>query len=417
MNDPEAHRSRLTWLLFFGRSLASAGYIAGATIGAIVGAELSGQPALAGVPGATYLLGSAVAAYPAARLMERTGRRLGLSLGFVIGIVGALLAGASIVGRSFVGFLGGFALMGVAQGFSDLGRYAAAEMHPVTERARAISLVVLGGTVGAVLGPALVDPMGKLAERFQADPLAGPWFASAALFALGALLIFLFLRPDPRDLSRMIEARPAENIPGADADRLRPTGEILSQPGTQLAIAAMALGQLVMVMIMAITSLHMQHNHHGLGEVSFVIMAHTLGMFGLSMVSGRLADKLGRAPTIVAGAAILIAACLLAPVSQNTYVLATALFLLGLGWNFCYVAGGALLTDTLTFAERGRMQGSNDLVVALISAAGNLGSGVVFAVFGYAVIAWVSLAVTLVPLALALNFLYTRRGQLQAADG
>jgi len=158
----------------------------------------------------------------------------------------------------------------------------------------------------------------------------------------------------------------------------------------------------------------MKHNHHGLGEVSFVIMAHTLGMFGLSMVSGRLADKLGRAPTIVAGAAILIAACLLAPVSQNTYVLATALFLLGLGWNFCYVAGGALLTDTLTFAERGRMQGSNDLLVALISAAGNLGSGVVFAVFGYAVIAWVSLAVTLVPLAMALT--YYSRTRLRAVN-
>ena len=408
---------RLTWLLFFGRSLASAGYIAGATIGTIVGAALSGQPALAGVPGAMYLLGSAVAAYPAARLMERIGRRLGLSLGFVIGIVGALIAGAAVLAHSFLGFLAGFTLMGVAQGFSDLGRFAAVEMHPVTERARAISLVVLGGTVGAVLGPALVGPMGKLAETFQADPLAGPWFASAALFAIGVLLTFFFLRPDPRDLSRRVEAEHAANAAAPMTDYLRPLGEILGQPGTQLAIAAMALGQLVMVMVMAITSLHMKHNHHNLFDVSFVIMLHTLGMFAPSIVSGRLADRFGRAPTIIAGAAILSAACLLAPLSQNTYVLAAALFLLGLGWNFCYVAGGALLTDTLTLAERGRMQGSNDLLVALISAAGNLGSGVVFAGFGYAVIAWVSLAVTLVPLGMALSFLYNRRSQLQAADG
>jgi MFS family permease len=406
---------RLTWLLFFGRSLGSAGYIAGATIGTIVGADLSGRPALAGVPGAMYLLGSAVAAYPAARLMERIGRRLGLALGFAVGIVGAVICGLAILNRSFTGFLLGFTLMGVAQGFNDLGRYAAAEMHPVAERARAISLVVLGGTVGAVLGPALVAPMGQLAEALHTDALAGPWFASAALFAIGAALMLFFLSPDPRDLSRLVEAEHAENSPTPIIDRLRPIGEIVSQSGTQLAIAAMALGQLVMVMVMAITSLHMKHNHHGLGDVSFVIMLHTLGMFAPSIISGRLADRFGRAPTIIAGAALLIAACLLAPLSLNTYILSAALFLLGIGWNFCYVAGGALLTDTLSLAERGRMQGSIDLLVALISAAGNLGSGLVFAGFGYTAVAWASLAVTLVPLVIAFNFILGQ-GRVRVAE-
>lgn len=415
MNVSPVIRSRLTWLLFFGRSLSSAGFIAGATVATIVAKQLTGQAALAGVPGALYLLGAALAAYPAARLMERVGRRPGLSLGFAVGIGGAVVAGLAVVFHSFAGFLLGYALIGASQGFNDLGRYAAAEMHPLAERARAISLVVLGGTVGAIAGPALVGPMGRAAESLQRDPLSGPWFASAVLLALGLVLTYFFLRPDPRDLGRALDAHHAATSAEADPGLVRPLRAILRQPGTQVAILAMALGQLVMVMVMAITSLHMKDHGHNLNEISLVIMAHTLGMFGLSVVAGRLADNFGRAPVIVAGGGLLIAACLLAPLSNNTVLLAAALFLLGLGWNFCYVAGGALLTDTLHPAERGRVQGGNDLVISLVSAAGNLGSGLIFAATSYTLLAWISLAVSLVPLAFAFN-LIVRRGQVRAVE-
>jgi MFS family permease len=396
---------RLTWLLFFGQSLGSAAFIAGATVGAIVGEHLSGQPALAGLPSASYLLGSALAAYPAARLMERFGRRAGLSLGFVMGITGALVCGFAVLGSSFGGFLLGMTAMGVTRGFTDLGRYAAAEMHPATQRARAISLVVLGGTVGAILGPALVAPMGRLAVNFDADALAGPWFAAAGLFVLGLALIGLFLRPDPSDLARQFAAEELAGL-GAPAAPARPWRDILAQSSTRVAIAAMIIGQLVMVMLMTITSLHMTHHGHPLGDVSIVIMAHTLGMFGLSVVTGRLADNFGRAPVIVAGGALLIAACVLAPLSQRTDVLALALFLLGLGWNFCAVAGAALLTDSLSLAERGRLQGTNDLAVGLVSALGSLQSGALFAVIGYANLSWISLVVSLIPALLAARLIF-----------
>ncbi|MBL8055961.1 MAG: MFS transporter, partial [Anaerolineales bacterium] len=188
---------RLTRLLFFSQSLGSAGFIAGSTVGTLAGAALSGQTALAGLPGAIYLAGSALAAYPAARFMERLGRRAGLTAGFLLGLAGALGVGAAVLAHNFLFFLAAFAVMGAARGFTDLSRYAAAEMHAPAERGRAISLVVLGGTVGAILGPALVGPAGVLAERLGADQLAGPWFGSAALFGLGALVIAAFLRPDP----------------------------------------------------------------------------------------------------------------------------------------------------------------------------------------------------------------------------
>jgi MFS family permease len=279
-------------------------------------------------------------------------------------------------------------------------------MHPPAERGRAFCLVVLGGTVGAVAGPALVAPMGRLATTLDANALAGPWFASAVLFALGAVLIGLGLRPDPSVLARQF-AREAEA--GGESEPVRPARVIWGQAGTRVAVAAMVLGQLVMVMLMSITSLHMTHHGHGLGNVSIVIAAHTLGMFGLSLISGRLADNFGRPQTIVGGAGLLLAACLLAPLSLNTGVLAVALFLLGLGWNFCYVAGAALLTDTLTLAERGRMQGTIDLLVGMVSALGSLQSGALFAWIGYGNLSWVSLAVSLVPLAMAVRFLARRR--------
>jgi MFS family permease len=400
---------RLTWLLFFGQSLGSAAFITGSTVGAIVGERLSGKIWLAGLPASAYLLGSALAAYPAARLMERAGRRVGLSLGFILGITGALVCGFAVLGGSFGGFLLGMAGMGITRGFTDLGRYAAAEMHPAQQRARAISTVVLGGTVGAILGPALVAPVGRLAERFNADALAGPWFAAAVLFAVGLALIALFLRPDPSTLARQFVAeRPASATPEQPT---RPWRAILAQRDTRVAITAMVVGQLVMVMLMTVTALHMTHHGHPLGDVSLVIMAHTLGMFGLSVVTGRLADNFGRARVITAGGGLLIAACLLAPLSQRTEVLALALFLLGLGWNFCAVAGAALLTDSLSLAERGRLQGVNDLTVGLVSAAGSLQSTALIEVIGFTNLSWISLVVALLPLVLAARLILLARRQ------
>ncbi|MEP7358835.1 MAG: MFS transporter [Anaerolineales bacterium] len=406
----EAQTRRLTWLLFFGQSLSSAASIAGSTVGAIAGAALSGSIALGGLPAAMFGLGNAATAYPAARIMERLGRRRGLMMGYALGVLGALLAGFAVYAGQLLPFLGGFAGMGAARGFIDLARYAAAEMHPAESRARAMSWVVLGSTIGAIAGPALVAPTGGLAVGLHAPALAGPWFASALLFLIGFIMIGLLLRPDPSELARHFAPAVAPGAP-VNARPMRPVRAILGQPATQVAILAMLVGQLVMVMVMAMTSLYMTHNGHGLGDVSIVIMAHTLGMYGLSMVSGRLADNLGRPQTIIAGAVLLAAGCILAPLSQLTGVLAVALFLLGLGWNFCYVAGGALLTDTLTLVERGRMQGGTDLTIALVSAAGSLESGILLNWVGYANLGWISVAIAMLPLLLSLQFLVRRAGR------
>jgi MFS family permease len=391
---------RITTTLFLAQSLTSAALIAGGTINPIVGAQLSGQPQLAGLPGTLVILGAAGIAYPAGRLMDRIGRRAGLALGMSLGLAGSLVAALAAVATSFAGFLLGLLLIGFARGVSELGRFAAAEIRPPAERARAISSVVFGGTVGAIAGPALVAPMGRVAASQGLDPLVGPMVASAALFGLAALLITLLLRPDPLALGRRLAAQSQRQEAVGEA---RPLGAILRLPQAQLAVGAMVVGQLVMVLLMSIISLHMTNHDHGLGDVSLVIMAHTMGMYGVSVLTGPLADRLGRPAMIGFGALTLVAGSLLAPLSLATPLIALALFLIGLGWNMCYIAGSSLLADTLRSAERGGAQGASDLTVGLVSASSGLGSGFLLAIVGFGALSIIGATLALIPLALVLR--------------
>jgi MFS family permease len=290
--------------------------------------------------------------------------------------------------------------MGAANSALQLARFVAAEVHPPAERGRAIANVVVGGTVGAIVGPLLIGPMGRLARGLGVDELAGPYAASALLFLAAALLILARLRPDPREIGREL-GRLYATASGAAADAARPLGQILRQRGARVAVATLVVAQVVMVMLMVITSLHMKDHHHPLGRIAAVISSHVVGMFAFSVVSGRLADRWGRGPTIRGGAVLLVVACLAAPLSLAALPLGVSLFLLGLGWNLCYVGGSALLADELLPAERARAQGWNDFLMGTASATGSLGSGWVFATVGYGAMGLVAAAAALVPFALA----------------
>jgi len=398
---------KITTTLFLAQSLGSAGFIATATVSSIVAAEISGRAAFSGVASAVYLFGSALAAPLLGYAMDRTGRRRGLSAGLLLGVTGAILAAGAILAGAFPLFLLGTGLMGIAQASVQLGRFAAAEVHPPGDRGRAISNVVIGGTVGAVLGPLLVGPMGELAQRFGANELAGPYAASAVLLFFACVLVFARLRPDPQEVGREV----ARLYPAAgDEDGpARPLSAIFRRPAPLAALAAMVFGQVIMVMLMVITALHMRQHDHALTDVSLVISSHTFGMYAFSVISGRLADRWGREPVILIGVGVLILACLTAPLSPQVLPLAVSLFLLGLGWNFCYVGGSSLLSDHLLPAERGRAQGFNDLLIGLASAAGSLGSGFIFAALGYALMGLIGALLALLPLALTLLWLANRR--------
>ena len=398
MVDVTASARRISLTLFVTQSLGSAATIAIFPIITIIGAKLSGRVAWSGVPATFYLLGSAFSAFIWGQVMDRWGRRAALILGTTVGAAGAALAGSAVIIGSFAAYLAGSLLIGSAVAAVQLSRFVAAEVHRPEERGRAISMVVLGGTVGAIAGPLLAGPMANLAARAGVDELAGPYGATLLLFGLSAAVIFLWLRPEPRELARQIGG-PAQQSAAASGPG-RPIREILRQRPVLVAVLAMVFGQLTMAMLMIITPLHMRSHQHPLTHISFVVSAHVVGMYLFSVVSGRLADRWGRGPVIATGAGILTLAALSAPLSPDLIPITVALFLVGLGWNFCYVGGSSLLADQLSPAERGRTQGFNDLLIGLSSAAGGLGSGIVFAAVGYATMGVVAAGAALILLSL-----------------
>lgn len=402
MTDLSKLGRKITWVLFANQSLSSAGFIAAATINSIIGAKLGGSASFAGVPSAVYLLGAAFAASAWGYIMDRIGRRNSIVSGLIIGVIGNALVLFAFGVSSFPLFLIGMVLMGITNAAVTLGRFAAAEVNPPEKRGAAISNVVLGGTFGAVVGPLLIGPMGNFVRTLGMDELAGAYFATLILFAISSIVVFAGLRPDPRDLGKQVAAQYPDPTLTSLTGEARPILEILRQPAALVAVMAMALGQVVMVAIMVITSLHMRDHQHNLRDISAVISSHTFGMFAFSVLSGRLADKWGRGPVILVGASTLLLACITAPLSPNVLPLAVALFLLGLGWNFCFVGGSALLSDQLSPLERSRTQGTNDLLVGLASAIGSLGSGFVFAASSYTVIAIVAGILALIPLLMSL---------------
>jgi MFS family permease len=347
--------------------------------------------------------------------MDSLGRRGGLALGLITGALGAGLAFWATNSNQMVVFLGGMLLMGVAYAAMALGRFAAAEVNPPQHRGRAIANVVLGGTLGAIFGPLLVGPAGQAAQSRGMDEFSGAYAISLSFFAVAALVVFTALRPDPKDIGREL----TRLYPSSDSvpDRNEPLEQILRRPAVLMAMLSMVSAQVVMVSVMVLTALHMRDHQHGLGAVSLVISAHTIGMFAFSAVSGRLADRWGRAPVILSGAAGLLLACLAAPLSNLTFAMAISLFLLGLGWNFCFVGGSTLLSDHLSASERSRTQGFNDLLVGLASALGSLGSGIIFARYGYTVMTLAGALLSLIPILAIWGWMRTqpKASQTQAA--
>jgi MFS family permease len=384
---------KTTLILFVAQSLTSAGVIATATVLSILGEQLSGSATWAGVPSAVIQLAGGPFAYVWGVVWDRMGRRNGLSVGLVVGLVGMVMSVTAIQTGSLWFFLLGLVGLGGSQAVMRLARFIAAEVNSPLTRGRAISYVVLGGTVGAVGGPLLVAPSSSWAVAAGLPELAGPFTASVVLFGAAVAITWLGLRPEPMLVSQQVAKLfpEQENASGS----ARNLGTLIRLPGVFDAMTAMVVAQMVMIMVMGITSLYMKNHEYTLGSISVVFSAHTLGMFAFSILSGRLADGWGRGPVITLGSGLMITSLLLAPVSSAVISLAISLFLLGLGWNLCFVGGSALLSDHLTPKERSRTQGFNDLLIGLGSAIGSLGSGMVFASLGFVVVNLVGIAFVL----------------------
>lgn len=402
MTDFNRIARRITFVLFLAQSFASAGFIAAAAINPILGEKLASDRSLATVPVAAYLFSGALSASMWGHLMDRIGRRNGIVLGLALGMIGNALVLVSIETSSFIVMILGLMLMGTTNSATQLGRFAAAEVNLPEHRGRAISMVVLGGVIGTILARLSAAPMGGFVVTLGMDELSGAYLTTLILFGLAALIVFAALRPDPRDIGRQLaEAHPTEILHG----EARPISQILRQPAAVTAVTAMVLGQVVMVAIMVITSLHMEDHHHARSDIYSVISAHTFGMFAPSLFSGWLLDKIGRGKMILIGSLTLLLSCIAAPLSPDVLPLGVALFLLGLGWNFCFVGGSTLLADQLSPLERSRTQGTNDFLVGLASSIISLSSGFIFNATSYMMMTIIAGALSLVPLVMVISWM------------
>jgi len=354
--------------------------------GALIAASISGSEAAAGLAQTFGVLGAALLALPLARIALTRGRRAALSLGYLLGSIGAVIVIASTVQRSLVGVYVGCLLVGVASAAGLQARYAATDLATPRHRARSLSIVVWGATVGAVAGPNLLDISGQWAVTWGLPQLTGPYLVAAGVTLVTVVVLLLGLRPDPYRESLRI--RGADG-PGVSHPRLRDGIEHLkSRPRAILGIGAVAVGHVAMVMVMVMTPVHMAHVDVRLQLIGLVISVHVAGMYAFSPLVGLAVDRFGRIQVIFVGVAILLAACVISGLSaaDNVVTLGIGLFLLGLGWSCTLIADSTLVTDEVEPRERPSVQGLSDLTMNVAGALGGVVAGVVVWLSSYAVL-------------------------------
>jgi MFS family permease len=345
--------------------------------------SISKSESLAGLAQTSAVLGAAAMALPLSRLTIRGGRRLALSIGYSVGIVGAVLAIVGGSTRILALMLFGTFLVGAASAAGYQARFAAVDLATDETRSRHLSMVVWGSTVGAVAGPNLMEPAGNLAHAIGLPRLVGPYLIAVVSLTLATLVITLYLKPDP--FLTAMSYLPVSSQSESRKSTVETLKLISKNPSALFAIASIAAGHIVMVSVMVMTPVHMAHVNETLTVIGLVISVHVVGMYAFSPIVGYLSDSLGRTRVIQIGCVILLLACLIAGRSPGTSAipLGVGLFLLGLGWSCTLIAGSALLSESVSEAMRPSTQGASDLMMNLMGAVGGAMAGVIIAILSY----------------------------------
>lgn len=339
-------------------------------LGGLTGAYLLGpDKSLATLPVSTYLVGVALGAIPAAMLMQRVGRRLGFIIGTFIGILGGILGGTSVVLGSFVGLSVSMAVAGFSISFVQQYRFAAADQGSPAFRAKAISWVLAGGVVAAIIGPQTAIFARDLLAPI---PFAGAYYAMS-LLALGNMIVLLFL-------SGAATRPPKASGPAAEG---RSLGEIVTQPRFVVALLCSIGSYALMSLLMTAAPLAMVSFGHSHESAALGIQWHVLAMFVPSFFTGHLIARFGQELIIAAGFVLLTVCAAIALAGVDIMHFWLALILLGVGWNFGFIGSTAMLTRTYRPEEKGKVQGLNDFLLFGAVAAASLLSGWLFAVLSW----------------------------------
>ena len=381
MSSNTALQEKTVKVLATAQVLNGVGVAGTVAAGSLLVASITNSETLAGLAQTSSVLGAAALALPLARLTSRGGRRLALSVGLIAGVIGSLLAIFGGSRENIYLMLTGTFLVGAASAAGYQARFAAIDLATDEKRAKQLSFVVWGSTIGAVSGPNLMEPSGNLAESLGLPRLTGPYLISAVTLALAVLVIQLFLRPDPYLTA-------AKDSGAANLPRIKTKvalKHIRSNARASFAIASIAIGHIAMVAVMVMTPVHMAHVDVTLTIIGLVISVHVLGMYAFSPLVGALTDRLGRLRVIQIGVAILLSSALISGFARadDAITLGIGLFLLGLGWSCTLIAGSALLTESVSPEFKSASQGASDLVMNLSGASGGAIAGVVIATLSY----------------------------------
>ena len=360
-------------------------------LGGLAGSYLLGDDkSLATLPVSSMGVGLAVAAIPAAMFTQRVGRRRGLMSGTGFAISGGLMAAGALALGSFWLFTLALFLVGLSNAFVQQYRFAAAESVPVNLRSRAISRVMIGGVITALVAPQILLATQDL---FDPIPFAGG-FVALSIVALGGLF-FLRQLHFPSGQTRVDLALSTIEPP-------RPFSVIAMQPRFIVALLCAASSFGLMSFVMTAAPLAMVDHQHTQAEAVLGIQWHVIAMFAPSLVTGRLIAVFGKTAIVATGLALLIASAILGVAGLELFHFWGMLVLLGVGWNFSFVGATAMLTDTYRPAERGRVEGTNDLIVFGTVAVASLLSGQILSAAGWDTINLIVLPVAAIVLAAVL---------------
>ncbi|MFE4002829.1 MFS transporter [Nocardioides sp. YIM B13467] len=374
------------------QAVGAMGITIGIATASLLARDLSGSESMAGLSQTTQVLGAAVAAYVLGRVMDARGRRFGLVAGYLLGAAGGLLAVLAGVVGSMTLLLVGAVLLGATTAANNGARYAATDLAPARSRARALSVVVWATTFGAVIGPNLTGVAEIFSDSVGIPVLTGPFAIGSMGMLAAALVVGVFLRPDPLLVARE-GAPPAESSsvvePVETTSWRRAIAVIRERPALAAAVVGQAAAHATMVAVMVMTPLHMEHGGAGLEIIGLVISGHVLGMFAFAPIAGWLADRVGRADVMALGGGVLLVSlvlCAAAPEGSSGRIF-VGLFLLGLGWSLATIAAATSVADHTPLEVRADVQGTADLIMGVAAAAAGALSGVVVDLAGYPALA------------------------------
>lgn len=369
---------RTVIIIMISQIFSGAGITAGVMVGALLAQSMLQTDTFSGMPMAIFTLGSAFAALLIGFFTQKTTRRFGLSLGYILASFGAVgVIFSAIYNNVYMLFIFLF-IYGFGTASNLQARYAGTDLATKAQRATAVSMAMVSTTLGAVFAPHLTQLMSGFATNIGVPSLAGPFILAAFGYGVAGLVIFLYLRPDSFLISKHI-LKNQENSGGADENLEMDT------KGVTLGTIIMVFSQFVMVSLMTMTPIYMKANGFGLKEIGLVISLHIGSMYFPSLITGVIIDKVGhKKMSIFAGIILFISALILILSPSNSLILIiTALCLLGIGWNLGIVSGTAIVVDSTVISSRAKIQGLADLFIAIFGSIAGFISGVIVGKIGF----------------------------------